>query len=503
MMLVLATVLSAILPLAAATETVNGFSWEYEDEYSDYGEPTGGVVVSPTDRESISGNLVIPSRLGGKPVTSVGIWAFFECSGMTSITIPNSVTSIGFMAFYGCSGLTSITIPEGVTSIGSNAFADCSNLTSITIPNSMKSIGLAAFGCCKKLTSLAIPNSVTSIGGQAFYECLGLKNMTIPSSVTDIGESVFENCNNLESVTLPTWCKSSSKDWASYLRLQGTTKIIYKDVAVGGSSSGSSGGSSGGKVPEAWKKARMLSGAATRALPPPRDVQGIIALKCGKANKRGVAKVSAALTGLDGKKRSYKAQSVDVTGKTVTVNFGGLNVTIDGDYFEGGEDRAGGLSVRSTDVGGNWTGRNATVAVDATDFSMFAGTVLEAFLPDGEQATVKGGKWKFSKAAGVRWARPKRGAALPETYDAKSGKGLIVDTSAGKTNLSGLKLTYTPKTGLFKGSFKVYALEDLSSGKKKLKKYTANVTGVVVDGIGVGQATIKKPTAGPWLVTVE
>ena len=74
---------------------------------------------------------------------------------------------------------------------------------------------------------------------------------------------------------------------------------------------------------------------------------------------------------------------------------------------------------------------------------------------------------------------------------------LVVDTSKGKTNRSGLKLSYTPKTGLFKGSFKVYALES-----SKLKKYTVNVTGVVVNGAGYGQATMKKPAAS-WAVTVK
>ena len=93
------------------------------------------------------------------------------------------------------------------------------------------------------------------------------------------------------------------------------------------------------------------------------------------------------------------------------------------------------------------------------------------------------------------------GAALPDIYDAASGKGLIVDTSRGRTNLSGLKLTYTPKKGTFKGSFKVYALETAGNGVK-LKKYTVNVTGLVVDGVGRGMATCRKPAAS-WSVTVR
>ena len=169
-------------------------------------------------------------------VTSIGDKAFFYCSGLTSITIPNSVTSIGIMAFFYCSGLTSIVvesgntkydsrencnaiietasntllygckntvIPNSVTSIGGSAFSGCSGLTSITIPNSVTSIGNNAFLSCSGLTSITIPNSVTSIGGGAFQGCSGLTSITIPNSVTRIGGSAFSSCSGLTSVTIP------------------------------------------------------------------------------------------------------------------------------------------------------------------------------------------------------------------------------------------------------------------------------------------------------------
>ena len=102
--------------------------------------------------EEYSGEVVIPSSITveGKeyPVTSIGQDAFRECSGLTSVTIPNSVTSIGAVAFYDCSSLTSITIPNSVTIIGNSAFRGCSGLTSVTIPNSVTSIGGAAFDGC-------------------------------------------------------------------------------------------------------------------------------------------------------------------------------------------------------------------------------------------------------------------------------------------------------------------------------------------------------------------
>ncbi len=136
-------------------------------------------------------------------VTSIGIWAFSGCTGLTSITIPNSVTSIGEGAFSGCSSLTSINIPNSVTSIGEGAFSYCNSLTSITIPNSVTSIGQFAFSNCRNLTSITIPNSVTSIGDHAFDDCSGLTSITIGNSVTSIGDYAFYNCSSLTSVTIP------------------------------------------------------------------------------------------------------------------------------------------------------------------------------------------------------------------------------------------------------------------------------------------------------------
>ena len=136
-------------------------------------------------------------------VTSIGPYAFSGCSGLTSVDIPNSVTSIGDYAFWDCSGLTSVTIPNSVINIGKSAFSGCSVLTSVTIPNSVTSISSYAFNYCSGLTSVTIPNSVTSIGDYAFYNCKGLTSVDIPNSVTSIGKKVFEDCSGLTSVTIP------------------------------------------------------------------------------------------------------------------------------------------------------------------------------------------------------------------------------------------------------------------------------------------------------------
>lgn len=107
-------------------------------------------LIETASKTLIAGckNSVIPDD---GSVTNIGFEAFYNCAGLTNITLPNNVTSIGNFAFSGCKGLTSITIPNSVTSIGVGAFYDCTGLTSITIPNSVTSIGVGAFAFCVDL----------------------------------------------------------------------------------------------------------------------------------------------------------------------------------------------------------------------------------------------------------------------------------------------------------------------------------------------------------------
>ena len=196
-----------------------------------------GKIVSPYETSSFDATILSNTYEDGvgvicfdAPITTIGNYAFYGCSSLTSVTIPDSVNSIRNSAFEDCSSLTSITIGDSVTSIGSNAFEDCSSLTSITIPNSVTSIGAYAFYDCSSLqkfngkfastdgrclimegvlnffapagiTEYTIPNSVTSIGAYAF-DCSSLTSVTIGDSVNSIGYSAFNDCSSLTSVTI-------------------------------------------------------------------------------------------------------------------------------------------------------------------------------------------------------------------------------------------------------------------------------------------------------------
>jgi hypothetical protein len=111
-------------------------------------------------------------------ITTIGNYSFYDCNGLTSVTIPNSVTTIGEYAFCWCSGLISVIIPDSITTIGWAAFRYCYNLTSVTIGNSVTSIGASAFDYCSALTALTIGKSVTTVAGNAFDGCRSLTTVT-------------------------------------------------------------------------------------------------------------------------------------------------------------------------------------------------------------------------------------------------------------------------------------------------------------------------------------
>lgn len=195
-------------------------------------------TIEITKYNGSADHLAIPATLDGKTVTAIGDSAFYLCSSLTSVSIPDSVEQIGTNPFAVCSALktisvspehpyfatidgvlfrkadkiliacpagiksTTYSIPYGITTIGDSAFYKCSSLKSVSIPDTVTSIGNDAFYWCSSLTSIAIPDSVTSIENSAFLSCYSLTSVTIPHSVTSIGDSAFIGCDSLTSIII-------------------------------------------------------------------------------------------------------------------------------------------------------------------------------------------------------------------------------------------------------------------------------------------------------------
>ena len=203
--------------------------------------------------------IIIPSSITYNNitynVTRIGDYAFYKCSSLASITIPNSVTSIGGATFYDCKSLT-FTIPDGVTSIGGSAFYGCSSITSISIPESVTSIGVSAFegtgyyndksnwengnvlyidNCLIEANyslsgEYTIKDSTRLLAGNAFYGCYKLTSITFPESITSIGPKAFDICTSLTSVV---WnvinCEDFNKDNNPFYGLTNITSFTFGD----------------------------------------------------------------------------------------------------------------------------------------------------------------------------------------------------------------------------------------------------------------------------------
>ena len=198
--------LSAVTAFAADTSTeqeaiVDGYKYAYTVNAN--GNATITDFRGPVDSTNNGPYVItIPTTLDKYTVTGIGKWAFYGCSALTEVIIPQSVTSIGKWAF-DRSGLHTLTIEGPIESMGLAAFYECTKLETISFGENIKTIGEQAFQGCSSLTKVTIPDSVTSIGEEAFYKCTKLETISFGENIETIGRWAFTGCSALTNVTIP------------------------------------------------------------------------------------------------------------------------------------------------------------------------------------------------------------------------------------------------------------------------------------------------------------
>ena len=204
-------------------------SWSYDSTTNTLTISGTGAMYDFEDSSEAPWNVYCEKFLTVKiesGVTTIGSWAFSDCSNLTSVTIPNSVTTIGECAFSWCSSLTSVTIPNSVTTIGNCAFSGCRSLANINVTSGNLNYSskdgalfdknkseLIQYPAGNQRTEYTVPNSVTTIGGSAFSGCGSLTSVTIPNSVTTIFSAAFSDCYSLTNINVASGnLNYSSKD---------------------------------------------------------------------------------------------------------------------------------------------------------------------------------------------------------------------------------------------------------------------------------------------------
>ena len=204
-------------------QIVDGYTWSYrvnngEAEIVSWKNGRSDCAVSPKP----TGNVTIPSTLGGVKVTRIGQGAFAFCSDLITVTIPDEVKTVGTYAFGKCGGLKFVSIPSSVTVIGNASFCYCSKLESLTIPKNVVSVFEFAFTGCNGLKTIVIPDRVRNIGKRAFYECTGLTSVMMRGERPDAKEEVFGGCTNLKVIHVP----ANAKSWAGMKEWQGIPLVF-------------------------------------------------------------------------------------------------------------------------------------------------------------------------------------------------------------------------------------------------------------------------------------
>ena len=169
-------------------------------EYEVYGDEI--EIVGLVDMD-YSGVLEIPAYIDGKAVTSICNFAFYGCTEIHEVYIPDTVKTIGYGAFEYCYSLSVVELGNSLETIEDWAFMNCESLVSITLPDTVTSICYGAFEYCYSLESVEMGDNVTYIGEYAFSSCDKLKSIELSSSLEEIGDSAFRGCSALCEITIP------------------------------------------------------------------------------------------------------------------------------------------------------------------------------------------------------------------------------------------------------------------------------------------------------------
>ncbi len=208
---------------AEGTLTISGSgkTWDFIDEDWNANAPWYDVSL----------RLRIKKVVVEKGITYVGTRAFYDCSEMTSVSLPTTLETMGADVFMYCTGLTSVTIPDGVTFISGDFFLGCTSLKSVTLPDSLRDIGGCTFMYCTSLTSVRLPATLLSISWQMFKDCKSLTSLTIPRSVVDVKQDAFSGCTALKNVTYT----GTTADWKALTIYSGNEALTRANVRCTGS----------------------------------------------------------------------------------------------------------------------------------------------------------------------------------------------------------------------------------------------------------------------------
>ena len=514
------------------------------------------------------GALEVPGRLGLWPVTQIKASAFRNCTGLTSVTLPASVVQVGAAAFSNCTALARVRIlapevkfgtrafsgcsaveyaeipmrsafgtvfpdargslreavvVEGTGKLVNSAFANCSNLVSVTLPSTVTNIGASAFANCVALTGLVIPAGVRKIGSKAFDGCLALKSLTFEGDKPESFPSLAQTASDL--VVRVKW---GAANWpadglaSGALKIDGRTVRYFFPGGVRGERAAfpESGLPRTPAVSAAdivagvrFEKARLFYGCLLDAA---ERVVGIVSVKVGRTGTWGGSLFTVSLTRLDHKwTKLARNEAMQIGSGPVSVPLDGgtlvFGTTADGAVAFAG--RSGDLTLTSCDgIGGAVAGPALFSLVEGHPRELPKVGMLEtAYLPLDivvRREGADGKKWVCPKASKPKRSLKDRAWVWSYAKKDATGRGVklsglpeeLPDDPEADFNFASLKLSYRPKNGFFKGSYKVYG----TTSDGRMKSASVKVSGVVVNGMGYGQATYgRQKDAVIWKTVVR